>query len=148
VERCVRRQHRVGSFENLVECRCVGEATVRHGVEMREVDDGADPAPAPGGDGEDIVRGAELTHAAHDLHAERNSTVLLFQPLAQLTELFDDGVDRRVAFPAEQVARVEHDDLRAGRLRDAGRVVEHPDRHIELFATFGMAHEARDRRMD
>src|SRR5712691_1586881 len=40
---------------------------------------------------------------------------------------------------------MEDDDLRAGRLGDARGMVEHPHSHIELLATFGMAHEARDR---
>ena len=43
---------------------------------------------------------------------------------------------------------MEHDDLGAGGLGDAGRVVEHPDRHVQLLAALGVAHEAGDRRMD
>jgi len=147
VERRVGRDHRVRSFEDLLEPRHVGEATVRHRVEVSEVDDGADPARARR-DCEDVVCSSQLTHAAHDLHSKGNGAVLLLQPFAQLAELFDHGVDRRVALTAEEEAWVEDDDLCAGRLCDPGRMVEHPHGHIELFATFGMPHEARDRCVD
>jgi len=143
VERRLGRDHRVRSFENLLEPGRLGEASVRHGVEVSEVDDGADPARACR-DCEDVLRSSQLTHAAHDLHPEGNGAVLLLQPFAELAELFDHRVDRRVTLAAEQEAGVEDDDLRAGRLCDARRMVEHPDSHIELFATFGMAHEACD----
>jgi len=116
-------------------------------VEVCEVDDGPDPARA-GGDCEDVVRGAELAHATHDLHAERDSAILLLQPLPQLTELLDDRVDRRVALAAEQEAGVEHDDFCAGGLGNARRMVEHAHRHVELLAPLGMAHETRDRCVD
>src|SRR5262249_12330373 len=53
-----------------------------------------------------------------------------------------------VAVAAEQEAGMEDDDLGAGRLRDAGGVIEHADRHVQLLAAFGMAHEARDRSVD
>ena len=43
---------------------------------------------------------------------------------------------------------MEDDELGARGLRDPGRVVEHPDRHVELLATLGVAHEAGDRRVD
>ena len=56
-------------------------------------------------------------------------------------------VDRLLARPAEQEAGVEDDDLGAGRLRDPGRVVEHPDRHVQLLPALGVAHEAGDRRV-
>ncbi len=42
---------------------------------------------------------------------------------------------------------MEDDDLGPGGLRDPGRVVEHADRHVELLAALGVAHEARDRRV-
>jgi len=114
---------------------------------MSEVDDGADPARARR-DCEDVLRSSELTHAAHDLHPEGNGAVLLLQPFAELPELLYHRVDRRVSLAAEQEAGVEDDHLCAGRLGDARRMVEHPDGHIELFATFGMAHEACDRGVD
>ena len=38
---------------------------------------------------------------------------------------------------------MEDDHLGARRLRDPGRVVEHPDRHVQLLAALGVAHEAR-----
>ena len=43
---------------------------------------------------------------------------------------------------------MEHDELRPGLPGDARRMVEHPDRHVELFSAFGVSHEAGDRRMD
>src|SRR5436305_1723334 len=51
----------------------------------------------------------------------------------------------RAATPPEQEAGVEDHELRAGRLGDPGRVVEHPDGHVQLLAALGVAHEARDR---
>ena len=42
---------------------------------------------------------------------------------------------------------MEDDDLGAGGLGDPGRVVEHPDRHVQLLAALGVAHEAGDRRV-
>ena len=42
---------------------------------------------------------------------------------------------------------MEDDDLGAGGLRDAGGMVEHADRHVELLAALGVTHEARDRRV-
>ena len=42
---------------------------------------------------------------------------------------------------------MEDDELRPGRHRDAGGVVEHADRHVQLLAPLGVAHEAGDRRV-
>ena len=42
---------------------------------------------------------------------------------------------------------MEDDHLGARGLRDPGRVVEHPDRHVQLLAALGVAHEAGDRRV-
>ena len=67
---------------------------------------------------------------------------------AQVGELLADRVQRLLARAAEQEAGVEDDDLRAGRLRDAGRVVEHADGHVQLLAALRVAHEAGDRRVD
>ena len=90
---------------------------------------------------------AELAHAAHHLDPERHGAILALEPLAQLAELLADRVDRLLARAAEQEAGVEDDDLGAGGLRDPGRVVEHPDRHVQLLAALGVAHEAGDRRV-
>ncbi len=114
---------------------------------LREVDDGTDPAAA-GGDLEDVLCGAELADASHDLDAEGDGAVLVLEPLAELPQLLDDGVDRRLARAAEQKARVEDDDLGAARLRDAGGVVEHPDGHVQLLAALRVAHETRDGGVD
>src|SRR5439155_19265585 len=81
-------------------------------------------------------------------HAEGNGAVLLHEPFAQLAELLDHGVDGSSSLAAEQIAGMEHDDFCARGLRDTRRMVEHADRHVELLATFGVTHEARDRRMD
>ena len=72
---------------------------------------------------------------------------LPFEPLAQLAELLDDGLDRGLARAAEQEAGVEDDQLGAGRLGDPGGVVEHPDRHPLLLVALDVAHEAGDRRV-
>ena len=71
------------------------------------------------------------------------SAVLRLEPRAQVAELVDDVGDRLLALAAEQEAGVEDDDLGAGGLRDPGRVVEHPERHLELLAALGVAHERR-----
>ena len=42
---------------------------------------------------------------------------------------------------------MEDDELGAGGLRDARRVVEHADRHVQLLAALGVPHEAGDRRV-
>ena len=42
---------------------------------------------------------------------------------------------------------MEDDGRRAGRDRDAGGVVEHADRHVQLLPALGVAHEAGDRRV-
>src|SRR5205823_8189415 len=48
----------------------------------------------------------------------------------------------RLLVPAsEEEARMEHDELRAAGLGEARRMVEHPERHLELLAPVGMAHE-------
>jgi hypothetical protein len=90
----------------------------------------------------------ELAHPAHHLDPERNRPILPFEPFRSSPELLDDGVDRLLARAPEQKAGMEDDELRAGRLRDPGRVVEHPDRHVQLLAALGVAHEAGDRRVD
>src|SRR5947209_5508642 len=43
---------------------------------------------------------------------------------------------------------MEHDDLGAARDGDAGGMVEHADRHVQLLAALRVAHEARERRVD
>ena len=125
----------------------VGKAAVGDGVQVREVEHGADPAAALR-DLEHVRRRAELTDPSHDLDAEGNRAILLLQARAQFAQLLDDGVDRGVALAAEQEPGVEHDRLGPRAPRDAGRVVEHPDGHVQLLAALGVAHEARDRRMD
>ena len=72
----------------------------------------------------------------------------MVQPLAQLAQLLDDGVNRRRALAAEQEARMKDDELGARGLRDACGVVEHPDGHVELLAALCVPHEARDRGVD
>ena len=109
-----------------------------------------DHRPHPGelrGDREDVLGGAELADAAHHLDAERHAAALALEPLAQLGELLDHGGERLLARAAEQEAGVEDDELRAGGDRDAGRVVEHPDRHAVLLVALDVAHEPRERRV-
>ncbi len=43
---------------------------------------------------------------------------------------------------------MEHDHLGARGLRDAGRVVEHPDGHVQLLAALRVTHERGQRRVD
>src|SRR5205814_1863520 len=72
---------------------------------------------------------------------------LALEPIAELAELLDDRGERVLARPAEQEARVEDDELGAGRDGDTGRVVEHPDRHPVLLVALDVAEEARQRRV-
>ena len=90
----------------------------------------------------------EVAHAAHHLDAERDEPVLRLEPLAEVAELVDDVRDRLLPLAAEQEAGMEDDQLRAARLREPGGVVEHPERHLELLAAVGVAHERRERRVD
>ena len=147
VERRARLDHRVGLLERGGERLDRQERAVRGRVHVREVDHGPHPVELRG-DLADVVDRAQLAHAAHDLDPERHGAILPLEPLAQLGQLLDDRGDRVLARSAEQEARVEHDDLGARGLRDAGRVVEHADGHVELLAALGVAHEARDRRVD
>jgi len=81
VERRRRFEHLVGTGKDGGEGSGLREAAVRDCVQVREVEHRPDPT-APRRDGEDVLRGAELPHASHDLDAERNRPVLLLQPLA------------------------------------------------------------------
>jgi len=147
VERRAWREHFVRTGEDRCEGRRLREPAVGDGVEVREVDHRPHPTGARG-DGEDVLGGAELADASHDLDAERYGPVLLLQPLAQLAELLDDGIDRGLALATEQVTRMKDDDLGAGGLGDPRGMVEHPDRHVQLLATLRVAHEPGDRGMD
>ena len=113
---------------------------------MGEVEHGPDPAE-PARDLDDVVRRAQLADAPHHFDPEWNSAILRLEPLAQLAELLDDRVDRLLARPAEEEARVEDDDLGARGLGDPRRVVQHADGHVQLLAALGVAHEAGDRRV-
>ena len=115
-------------------------------MHVREVEDGADPAE-PRGDEEHVVERADLADASHHLDAERNGASLRLEPRAQLAELLADGLERLLARAAEEEAGMEDDHLRAARGRDPGRVVEHPDRHVELLAALRVSHEAGERRV-
>ena len=90
----------------------------------------------------------EVADAAHHLDAEGDEAVLRLEPLAEVAELVDDVCDRLLALAAEQEARMEDDEPRAARLGEPGGVVEHPERHLELLAAVGVAHEGRERRVD
>jgi len=52
-----------------------------------------------------------------------------------------------VPLAAEEKAGVEDDQSRAARLREPRGVVEHAERHLELLAAVGVAHERRERRV-
>ena len=99
-------------------------------------------------DRQHVVDRPELAHPAHHLDPERHAAALLLQPLAQLARLLDDVVERLLALAPEQEARVEDDELGAGGEGDSRRVVEHPDRHVQLLAALRVPDEAGDRRMD
>src|SRR5581483_8218006 len=79
--------------------------------------------------------------------AEGHRAALALQPLAELSELLDDGGERLLARPAEQEAGMDHDQLGAARDRDPGGVVEHPDRHPVLLVALDVAEEPRQRRV-
>jgi len=147
VERGAGLEHGVGAFEDLGERLGLGEAAVRDGVQVGEVDDRPNPTRTRG-DRENILGRPELADTAHDLHSERHCPVFALEALAELAQLLDDRVDRIRALAAEQEARVEDDELGPCCLGDPGGVVEHPDGHSLLLVQFDMTHEARDRRVD
>ena len=120
---------------SLVACMCAKSSTGRtQPVAPRDLDD--------------VVERAEVAHAAHHLDAERHGAVLRLEALAQRPELLDDRVDRVLAAPLEQEARVEDDELGAARGRDARASVERADRRRELPpARLEVAHEAEERRV-
>ena len=98
-------------------------------------------------DRQHVLERAEVAHAAHHLDAEGHGAALRLEPLAQQAELLDDRGDRLLVRPPEQEAGMEDDRLGPARGGDAGRVVEHPDRHVVLLAELGVAHEAGERRV-
>ena len=109
-------------------------------MHVREVEHRPHPVDRRG-DLDDVVDRAELAHAAHHLDPERHSAVLRLEPLAQLAELLADRVDRLLALRPSRKPGWKTTSSRAARLRDPGRVVEHPDRHVQLLAALGVAHE-------
>src|SRR5262249_29907202 len=92
-----------------------------------------------------VLERAQLANAAHHLDPERHRPSFLLQPLAQLTELLADRVDRLLPRPSEEEPRVEDHELRPGRDRDPRRVVEHPARHVQFLAPLRVTHEPGDR---
>jgi len=146
VERPSRLDHLVHGLERGRERLDVGEGAVARRVHVCEVEDGPDPA-GTSRDLDHVLEAADLAHPAHHLDAEGNRAVLALQPLTQLAELLADRVDRLLARPFEQETRMAEHELRAGRLGDPCRVVEHPGRHVQLLAALRVAHEARDRRV-
>jgi len=144
VERRTLLQQRVCDGEHGLEGLRVGKRTVGDGVQVGEVDHRPHPRQLRR-DREDVLRGAELADAAHHLDPERHHPALAFQPLAQLAELLDDRGQRVLARAAEQEAGVHDDELRVGRDGDAGRVVQHPDRHAVLLVVLDVAEEPGQR---
>jgi len=140
-------EHLVRALERGGERLDVRERAVAGRVHVREIEHRADPAEPPR-DLEHVIDAADLAYAAHHFDSEWDGAVLGLEPLAQLGELLANRLDRRGSGAAEQEAGVEDDRLGARGLRDPGRVVEHPDRHVQLLAALGVAHEARDRRVD
>ncbi len=69
---------------SLVACMCAKSSTGRtQPVRLRDL--------------EHVVQRAEVADATHHLDAEGNGAILSLQPLAQLPELLDDGVERVLA---------------------------------------------------
>ena len=92
-------------------------------MHVREVEHRANPLEAAG-DLDDVVDRPEVANAAHHLDPERHRALLLLEALAKHAELLDDRVDRVVAAPSEQEARMEDDELGAARGHDARAAVE------------------------
>ncbi len=139
-------QDLVRLLQHVVERLHGGERAVGDRVEVREVDHGADPRQCPG-DGEDVLGAAQVAHSPHDLDAEVDVAIFALESLAQFRQLLDDRGDGGLALAAEQEPGVEDDHLRAGGLRDPGRVVEHAHCHPLLLVALDVAHEARDGRV-
>ena len=122
------------------------KCAVARRVHVREVENRPDEVDLRR-DREHVVDRAEVAHPAHHLDAERNESVFRFEPLAQVAELVDDVGDRLLSLPPEQEAGMEDDQPRAAGLGQPGGVVEHAERHLELLAAVGMAHEGGERRV-
>src|SRR6185437_14744588 len=112
VERHAGLEHVVRALQDLCEGLRVREAAVGNGVQVGEVENGAHPAGASR-NREDVVGSPKVADAAHDLDPERHRAVLALEPLAELVELLDYGVDRVRALAAEQKAGVEDNELGA-----------------------------------
>ena len=134
MERRARLEHLVGGLEPVGEGLDVREVAVAGRVHVSEVEHGAHPAE-PARDLEHVVERSRNRGPGPSPRSP-NGTARTFglEPLAQIPELFGDGVDRDLARAAEQEAGVEDDELGARGHRDPGGVVEHPDRHVELLA--------------
>jgi hypothetical protein len=143
VERGAARQNLVRGGEDLAECLRRGERAVGDGMEMREVDDRANPRQARR-DEKNVVEAPDLADPAHDLDTERHGAILRLEPSPELGELLDDLGEGALAGPAEQEAGMEDDWLGARSLGDSRGVVEHPDRHPVLLVALDVSHEAGD----
>ena len=146
VERCARLDHLVGRLERRGKGVDIGVRAVARRVHVREVEHRPDEVHLRG-DREDVVQRSEVAHAPHHLDPERDEPVLRLEPRAQVAELVDDVGDRPLALPAEEEPGMEDDELRAGRLREPGGVIEHPERHLELLLPLDVAHERGERRV-
>ena len=67
-------------------------AAVARRMHVREVEHGPHPAGSLR-DLEHVVQRAEVADAAHHLDSERDGALLPLEPLPQLPELLDDGVE-------------------------------------------------------
>src|SRR5581483_373223 len=101
VERRSRLDYTVDGLERGNERVDADEPPVARRVHVRKVEHGADPGELRR-DEDDVLERAELAHAAHHLDSERDGTVLLLEPRAQLAELLDDGGERLLARTAEE----------------------------------------------
>ena len=140
MKRNVRLEDLVGRLERGREGVEVGVGTVARRVHVREVEHRADEVHLRG-DLQHVVDRPEVADPSHHLHAERHEPVLGLQTGPQVAELVDDVGNRALAFALEQEAGMEDDHLRADRLGEAGGVVEHSERHLELLLPRHVAHE-------
>ena len=107
MERRARFLDGVGELEHTGERAGVGEAAVRDRVEVREIEDGADP-PQARGDVEDVLGGAELVvfHPGFLLGRERQAALAaLVEQLADLRERLE-AKGRGIPFGIEIMGRV------------------------------------------
>src|SRR2546423_1686851 len=125
MERRAGLEDRIRAREHVCKGLHIREAAVGDRVKVREVDHWPDPRETRR-EPEYILRSPQLAHAPHDLGAEIDGAILRLQALPQVRQVVRDTFHCSLAGPAEQVAGMDDDEVRAAGDGYSGGVVEHP----------------------